>query len=157
MYIPVHYKCKDERTWCLTYCCACVKVEVNCSIAFNGAKNVAPAWLGVSVAAQIAAWSPLEWLGGSRGARVACCSSWWRRIPRPGIGIVFLRVTLILTSSFLFSFSLPSATPSRHAIRFSSSSSLFPHPVRTRFWQRFSLQLRFFLVFPPTGSMFPVA
>ena len=64
---------------------------------------VAPAWLGASVAAQVAA-SLLEWLGGSRGTRVACCGSWRRRIPRAGIGTVFLRVRLIRTSSFLFYF-----------------------------------------------------
>ncbi len=38
-YIHVHYKCKDERTWCLTCRCACVKAEVNCSIACHRAKN----------------------------------------------------------------------------------------------------------------------
>ena len=37
------------------------------------------------MAAQVAA-SPLEWLSSSRGTRMACCSSWRRRIPRAGIG-----------------------------------------------------------------------
>ena len=38
--VPVHCKCKDERTWCLTRRCSCVKAEVKCSIACHGGKNV---------------------------------------------------------------------------------------------------------------------
>ncbi len=38
--VPVHCKCKDERTWCLTRHCAYVKAEVKCSIACHGGKNV---------------------------------------------------------------------------------------------------------------------
>ena len=38
--VAVQCKCKDERTWCLTRRCACVKAEVKCSIACHGGKNV---------------------------------------------------------------------------------------------------------------------
>ena len=38
--IPVHCKCKDERTWCMTRRCACVKAGVKCSVACHGGKNI---------------------------------------------------------------------------------------------------------------------
>lgn len=38
--VPVHCKCKNERTWCLTRRCACVKAEVNCSVTCHSGKNI---------------------------------------------------------------------------------------------------------------------
>ena len=38
--VPVHCKCKDKQTGCLTRRCACVKAKVKCSIVCHGSKNV---------------------------------------------------------------------------------------------------------------------
>ena len=50
--VPVHCKCKDQRTWCLTRCCASVKAEVKCSIVCHDDKNVhgGPTCLNISSA-----------------------------------------------------------------------------------------------------------
>lgn len=37
--IPVHCNCRDQKTWCSTRRCACVKAEAKCSIACHGGTN----------------------------------------------------------------------------------------------------------------------
>ena len=37
--VPVHCNCRDQKTWCSTRRCACVKAEVKCSIACHGGTN----------------------------------------------------------------------------------------------------------------------
>ena len=37
--IPVHCNCRDQKTWCSTRRCACVKAEAKCSIAYHGGTN----------------------------------------------------------------------------------------------------------------------
>ena len=37
--VPVHCNCRDQKTWCSTRRCACVKAEAKCSIACHGGTN----------------------------------------------------------------------------------------------------------------------
>ena len=37
--VPVHCNCRDQKTWCSTRRCACVKAEAKCSIACHGGRN----------------------------------------------------------------------------------------------------------------------
>ena len=37
--VPVHCNCRDQKTWCTTRRCACVKAEAKCSIACHGGTN----------------------------------------------------------------------------------------------------------------------
>lgn len=37
--VPVHCNCRDQKTWCSTRPCACVKAEAKCSIACHGGVN----------------------------------------------------------------------------------------------------------------------
>ena len=37
--VPVHCNCRDQKTWCSTRRCACVKAEAKCSIACHGGIN----------------------------------------------------------------------------------------------------------------------
>ena len=81
--------------------------------------------LRTSVAAQIAP-SPLEWLGGSRGVRMACHGSWRAEDPVPVIGDRY------------GGFSQGQAHP--HCF----FPFLFSSSCWDSVWQRFSLRLRFF-------------
>lgn len=36
---PVHCGCKDQKTWCSTCQCACIKAGVKCSVACRGRKS----------------------------------------------------------------------------------------------------------------------
>lgn len=36
---PVHCRCKDQKTWCATRRCACIKGGVKCSVACHGGKS----------------------------------------------------------------------------------------------------------------------
>lgn len=37
--VPVHCNCRDQKTWCRTRRCACVKAEAKCSITCHGGTN----------------------------------------------------------------------------------------------------------------------
>ena len=37
--IPVYCNCRDEKTWCSTRRCVCVKAEAKCSITYHDDKN----------------------------------------------------------------------------------------------------------------------
>ena len=37
--VPVHCNCRDQKTWCSTRRCACIKAETKCSIACHGGTN----------------------------------------------------------------------------------------------------------------------
>ena len=37
--VPVHCNCRDQKTWCSTRRCPCVKAEAKCSIACHGGTN----------------------------------------------------------------------------------------------------------------------
>ena len=37
--VPVHCNCRDQKTWCSTRRCACLKAEAMCSIACHGGTN----------------------------------------------------------------------------------------------------------------------
>lgn len=37
--VPVHCNCRDQKTWCSTRRCACIKAEAKCSVACHGGSN----------------------------------------------------------------------------------------------------------------------